>query len=203
MRYTLGQKLYGVHFVTASFVNYMLVNQLYSEPYLYNEDPVVKITLVELLVTEHHKVPSVFDSDSKLDYDGYLLQDKEGKFWSNQYPRASHGQLTCLGDYRFNRYCPSHDAYKEMVSRDELLECHLLTDFVEKVYRFLDNEQNKKGEPKLYENLTKLISDIEEELKKKNLKLKRDTVSFGELPTDPKINIFNIVEIIDDNQRSA
>ena len=90
-----------------------------------------------------------------------------------------------------------------MVSRDELLECHLLTDFVEKVYRFLDNEQNKKGEPKLYENLTKLISDIEEELKKKNLKLKRDTVSFGELPTDPKINIFNIVEIIDDNQRSA
>ena len=203
MRYTLGQKLYGVHFVTASFVNDTFSNQWYSKPYLHTEDPVVKITLVELEVKEHHKVPYEFDTDNKLDFDGYLLQDEKGQLWSNQYPRASYGQISCIGDYRFSRYRPSHDEYTKMADEGGLLECHLLTDFVEEVYRFLDKEEHKKEGPKLYENLTKLISDIEEELKKKNLKLERGTVSFGELPTDPKINIFNIVEMTDDNQRSS
>lgn len=203
MRYALGQKLYGVHFVTASFVNDTFANQWYSKPYLYTEDPVVKITLVELEVKEHHKVPYEFDTDNKLDCDGYLLQDEKGQLWSNQYPRASYGQISCIGDYRFSRYCPSHDEYTKMADEGGLLECHLLTNFVSEVYQFLDKEESKREGPKLYENLTKLISDIEEELKKKNLKLRRDTVSFGELPSDRKIKVFSIVEMTDDNQRSS
>ena len=203
MRYTLGQKLYGVHFVTASLVNDAFSNQWYSKSYLHTEDPVVKITLVELEVKEHHKVPYKFDTDNKLDYDGYLLQDEKGRLWSNQYPRASYGQISCIGDYRFSRYYPSFAEFMKTADKGGILECHLLTDSVEEVYRFLNKEESKKESPKLYENLTKLISDIEEELKKKNLKLERGTVSFGELPTDPKINIFNIVEMSDDNQRGA
>lgn len=202
MRYTLGQKLYGVHFVTASFVNDAYSNQWYSKSYLHTEDPVVKITLVELEVKEHHKVPYKFDTDNKLDCDGYLLQDEKGRLWSNQYPRASYGQISCIGDYRFSLYYPSFAEFMKTVDKGGILECHLLTDSVEEVYRFLNKEESKKESPKLYENLTKLISDIEEELKKKNLKLERGTVSFGELPTDPKINIFNIVEMTDDNQRN-
>jgi len=183
MRYEIGEKLYGVHFLTEKFVNDEFSKQWYSQPYTYSDDPVVKITIVELLVKEHHKVAWEYDEAKELKHDGYLLQDKEGFQWANQYPRASYGQLSTISDSRFTLYHPSPDEYDKLAKQGQMLECHLLTDFIGNVYRFLDKAESQTKAPVLYERLTKLINDIKIELQKLNLEFRREQVSLGELET--------------------
>lgn len=203
MRYEIGEKLYGVHFLTEKFVNDEFSKQWYSQPYTYSDDPVVKITIVELLVKEHHKVAWEYDEAKELKHDGYLLQDKEGFQWANQYPRASYGQLSTISDSRFTLYHPSPDEYDKLAKQGRMLECHLLTDFIGNVYRFLDKTESQTEAPVLYERLTKLINDIKIELQKLNLEFRREQVSLGELETDQKFTVFKIVEMGNDNQRST
>ncbi len=203
MRYETGEKVYGVHFLTEKFVDDEFSKQWYSQPYTYSDDPVVKITIVELLVKEHHKVAWEYDEAKELKHDGYLLQDKEGFQWANQYPRASYGQLSTISDSRFTLYHSSHDEYDKLAKQGRMLECHLLTDFIGNVYRFLDKAESQTEAPVLYERLTKLIDDIKIELQKLNLEFRREQVSLGELETDPKFTVFKIVEMVNDDQRST
>lgn len=203
MRYEIGEKLYGVHFLTEKFADDEFSKQWYSQPYMYSDDPVVKITIVELLVKEHHKVAWEYDEAKELKHDGYLLQDKEGFQWANQYPRASYGQLSTISDSRFTLYHPSPAEYDKLAKQGRMLECHLLTDFIGNVYRFLDKAESQTEAPVLYERLTKLINDIKIELQKLNLEFCREQVSLGELETDRKFTVFKIVEITNDNQRST
>jgi len=199
VRYEIGEKLYGVHFLTEKFVNDEFSKQWYSQPYTYSDDPVVKITIVELLVKEHHKVAWEYDEAKELKHDGYLLQDKEGFQWANQYPRASYGQLSTISDSRFMLYHPSPSEYDKLAKQGQMLECHLLTDFIGNVYRFLDKAESQTEAPVLYERLTKLINDIKIELQKLNLEFRREQVSLGELETDRKFTVFKIVEMGNDD----
>lgn len=102
MRYEIGQKVWVMFaHVTNSRAYPMRV------PYTpWNYGPVIpKVDLIELTVTEHHKVRWDYDNpEDEAKYDGYLLTDEKGGVWANQYPHASYSQTSTAADQAFNRY---------------------------------------------------------------------------------------------------
>lgn len=57
----------------------------------------------EFEVVEHHKVHLDYDGDDKAEptCDGYILKDEFGILYTNQFPRASYGQMSDRGNYIF------------------------------------------------------------------------------------------------------
>lgn len=101
MRYQVGEKIWAVFFHNKSATFYpMFSTWLPTLPYATKEFP--EIEFIELIVTEHHRVPSEWDSkDAEPRYDGFVLTDANGQVWHNQYPYASYGQVSDSNDGRF------------------------------------------------------------------------------------------------------
>lgn len=130
-RFSVGEKLYAIHFAYEGKKDFG-----FGMPYLYDDAPISKINIIELTVTEHHKVRGDFDSDQKKPkYDGFILTDKEGNIWHNQYPRASYGQVSDESDRRFVRHLEDKSQYDTWLKEEIVFECHLLGDVVGKIDR--------------------------------------------------------------------
>lgn len=104
MRYQVNDKLIG-------FFAHNLKNVSYPFPSKYNPNvtsEMPEIVFAELVVKEHHKVPSSWDNKPEPDlvHDGYLLEDKDGVVYRNQYPRASYGQMDDGADGEFTWGAP-------------------------------------------------------------------------------------------------
>ena len=93
-RYSIGEEIYACVFVYNDRIST-------GQPYMYwsNETP-TDIEFIKLTVKEHHKVPGDYDDEVK--YDGYILAADDGTIFTNQYPRASYGQLNDRGDRIFH-----------------------------------------------------------------------------------------------------
>lgn len=77
---------------------------------IFNESTItlLKTTIIELTCIERHVVPVEGSNDS---YDGYVFSNENGDLFHNQYPSASFGQTSDLGnkiawstDGEFNQY---------------------------------------------------------------------------------------------------
>lgn len=95
-RYSIGEVLYAVCFEYKNRRNRFST----SPPFIWGDaETPAAIHFVKLTVTAHHRVPG--DWDDEIKYDGYELVDDKGQVYTNQYPRASYGQLSDEGDRRF------------------------------------------------------------------------------------------------------
>lgn len=88
------------------------------------------VVFKELEVTEHHQVPGEWDDN--LQYDGYILIDREGQRWTNQYPRACYGQVSDTADRVFYRDIPE-DEERDIPSflKDKAPQTRLFTDLID------------------------------------------------------------------------
>lgn len=175
MRYEIGQELVAVHFKTEGDSRN---HSFYSTPFMFfSEQRIEKISLFKLTVKEHHRVAWSEDPGGEKKYDGYLLTDDQGLIWANQYPRAAYGQTTTEQDQRFF----FHGAEGELSRRcdaGEVVECHLLKDWLENTFRFFDYLQKESITPTkdqliLKENLLDLHKRIESQLKEMGLVFER------------------------------
>jgi len=93
-RYSIGEEIYACVFVYSDRIST-------SQPYMMRsiETP-TDIKFIKLTVKEHHKVPGDYDDEVK--YDGYILAADDGTIFTNQYPRASYGQVSDRGDRIFH-----------------------------------------------------------------------------------------------------
>lgn len=76
-------------------------NRSFSPTYVPWVDTLVDIKLEVLTCVDHQKVASSWDNnptDEKRINDGFAFEDRHGRLWSNNYHRASYGQLSCESD---------------------------------------------------------------------------------------------------------
>lgn len=172
MRYQINEILPVIHFEFKG--NSVLENALFKMPYLHYETPVSRINFKLLTVTEHHKVSWEYDEEDKRVHDGYLLRDEAGVTYSNQYPRASYGQVTDTADRRFDLYFGSDQEaeafFKHAHDKNLLVPIyHLMSDVLQdiqkgivEITKILEKEHNESLNTKKVK-LVALIDRISKE----------------------------------------
>jgi len=161
MRYQVGEKLITVFFE----IEGRKLSDWFIMPYLYDMHKVEKVWLKELEVKEHHKVSWEYDTDNKNDCDGYVLKDKDGNTWHNQYPKASYyGQTTSEGDFRFRRSL-SEAVGDEMKNPTEPVDYRLLTQVYDDIYSGIEQLSKKEDPPvQLIQKLTEVKEQLEKQV---------------------------------------
>lgn len=141
-RYSVGEKLYGVCF----HENGKPPMFGGGRPFLYGkEDYPTLIDVVELTVTEHHKVAWDQDPKGEKKYDGYLLKDNKGRIWSNQYPRVSYSQVSDAGDREFSLYSTDEKEMEKWLDSDETTMCTLLVQFYDDLIKGVASFEDRKN----------------------------------------------------------
>lgn len=197
-RYNVGEKILGIAFMFEGEE----FKGFYRTPYIYNAVPVVKTHIIELTVKEHHKVRDEYDShDTEPKYDGFVLTDREGNVWHNQYPYAAYGQLSDTGNRRFRREITSEGEYDELHKQNTVFECHLLTDFVYSLDEGIEHYKKALGECDtrwIKEDLNvklpmmeKLFNDIVEQLSNE---FRKELKKVSILPDLPEITQYVLVD---------
>lgn len=115
MRYQVGQK---VPFIHVGF-NYHKDPDRPNHPrvvgmYIPWRDQLTSLTILHMIVKEHHKVPWDQDDSEELKYDGFIFDDHNGTIWNNQYPRASYGQTTDTADWIVKYPIESLEQYEQL-----------------------------------------------------------------------------------------
>lgn len=102
MRYQIGEQLPVIHVAYKGDTN--RARRVSFSRFFATFNEVERITLNVLTVIEHHKVRSDYDEpDAEPEYDGYILVDREGRRYYNQYPTASYSQTGDSSDRLFKR----------------------------------------------------------------------------------------------------
>lgn len=167
MRFQPNQTLFAVHFghnqdVPRSY-------GFFSMPMMFNDIEPDDINFIKLEVTEHHKVPNVYDAEKKLECDGYLLKDEAGRVFANQYPLASYGQVSDEGNRRFGVHITEKGMLDKLQAENPkvIFEGHLLSDVLERIQRGIKELKEVTGDnaahchekagllEKLYERIVK------------------------------------------------
>ena len=92
-------------------------------PLLFDSIQPEKITLIDLVVKEHHKVNNEFeDADQEKTCDGFVLECEDGKTWHNQFPRASYSQTSDACDRQFNYAISTGDVIDDLISDENRQE---------------------------------------------------------------------------------
>lgn len=135
MRYNVGEVLHTVKLVHER----SNPNRCFFKTYIPRGDerdgPRPTVETIDLTVEEHHKVPWEFGTDTDKNYDGYVLKDAEGNVWHNQYPRASYGQISTEGDYRFDSVrVIGEPVMDKPLENKAYTETKLLTHFLSELY---------------------------------------------------------------------
>lgn len=160
MRYQVGEKLIVAFFKFEGEKGFLW----FSMPYLYHEKQIEQILLKEMEVTEHHKVSWEYDADNKNDHDGYVLKDKDGNIWHNQYPKASYGQTSSEADFRFRRNSNPFGK-KEDIPGYLVMDYRLLTQVYDDIYTGIVELPKRNNPPtQLIEKLTELKERLEKQL---------------------------------------
>lgn len=152
-RYNVGETLYTIAFSDQD--NKTIWGGI---PHLFRVDKDVKFKIVELLVTEHHKVPDHWTPDGEKNNDGFILVDKDSSQWYNQYPTASYGQLSDSADRMFSKVLPLGMDSKEFIQCFPI-ETRLLTDFMKSISEGVkqgdDGSELFAARKQLYEDVVK------------------------------------------------
>jgi hypothetical protein len=124
-RYYPGQELYGIAF---SYESKDMSS--YRAPMLHDTEYPSAIHILKLVVTHHHRVPNEYDDkpNPTLDNDGYLLMDTRDRVFTNQYPRASYGQLSDTGNRVFTEDVKIDFDERFKTEKNDPVEYILITD---------------------------------------------------------------------------
>jgi hypothetical protein len=167
MRFNLEQKLFVVAFDYPELVGKRKF-LTYRQPMLYDDIFPTKCFFKELTVKEHHKVRSEWQEETEeATCDGFILADKEGNRFHNQYPTASYGQVTDTADRRFNLDIQHKGMpFAEYVEKhpDTVYDYHLLSDLLVEIQRGLPllkehNSERSNEKAQLLEQLYKQITE--------------------------------------------
>ena len=156
MRYQIGQVIPVVKFK----VKFPNGNIGWVSWFLPWESEILEISIKNLTVIEHHKVPSSDEPDGEKNYDGFVLKDNEGRIWHNQFPHASYGQISDESNRLFD---PAWD-----VSDDELHEFYnmkLLTEYLAKVQKGINDFSKMEGREKEKESLENHFNEVNAKFK--------------------------------------
>lgn len=91
------------------------------------EDELIGVHVSMLTCKEHHRVPNAWDSQNRLDNDGFIFEDDAGRVWYNQYPRASYGQMSDEADRRVWMHVVDNEAAKAAIDNGAVYEMELAT----------------------------------------------------------------------------
>jgi hypothetical protein len=145
-RYSIGEKIYGISFL---YEYQSGKNNGYRSPFGYDgyHKP-YQIDIVDLIVTEHHKVHSQSDAECKKDYDGYKLKDNKDRIWLNQYPIASpiYGQMMDTGNRMFKLEISSDQEIKKLFDKNEPWEVFLVTSYYQATvsnFEYMSKPENR------------------------------------------------------------
>lgn len=111
-RYSIGEEIYGCVFIYGERASI-------GQPFMmFSQDYPTDIKFIKLTVKEHHKVPGDYDEEVK--YDGYILAADDGTIFTNQYPRASYGQVSDRGDriFRIDFRGKTEEDFKKMFDNE-------------------------------------------------------------------------------------
>jgi hypothetical protein len=178
-RYSVGEKIYGISF---QYESQSGKNRGYRQPFIFGElEKPSQIDIVELTVTEHHKVSSDWDEQDKKNYDGYKLQDDKGQVWHNQYPTASYGQTTDTADRMFEIHVTDRCEIEKLLKGTEPWQVYSVTSLYTDIARGVDelvkpDNRRKTDDEAWYDKrlelLKELKSDIENKMKELGLVFK-------------------------------
>lgn len=137
MRYHVDQTLFAVQFGFASDRVRGRHIKTFRLPVLHDDEMPETFNFIELKVAEHHKVHDEFSS--RLDapqLDGYLLKDKDGVVYANQYPVAAYQQTSDSANRRFRLYNREDSVIESLLTNpNSIYEYNLLTDVLEDMQR--------------------------------------------------------------------
>lgn len=157
MRYQIGEKILAIGFyhesdkATKTLIN--SIGYVVASP-----DLEWKFKIIELEVTEHHKVPVSYYENEGNTADGYVLKSGDLVF-HNQYPTASYGQLSDAANRVFSlKFEPG--TLKDQVEKHIVLRYTLLSE----QYEFLRNDIHRDREPAVVEQLARLVKEIDQEI---------------------------------------
>lgn len=97
-RYAIGEEIYACSLIYETHPRPSI-----QKPFVFDDEAPCDIKFNKFTVVEHHRVPSVYAQNEELEHDGYVLYDDNGVRFTNQYPRASYGQLSDIRDRVFTR----------------------------------------------------------------------------------------------------
>lgn len=146
-RYSIGEVLTTIQFKT----RYDLDTFSFDRYEFFTDDTKKmykpQFEIIQLTVTEHHKVSSQWDTENNLDYDGFKLVDSRNLVWHNQFPKASYGQVTDTQDQIFKRIDKLPEEKDDPIHLNYPAKTRLVTDYLDflkrNVNRF-DFEQSKR-----------------------------------------------------------
>lgn len=163
MRYNVGETTYFI------YIDFEPSKPRFGNMYFPWEDKLNSLTVLPFVCKEHHRVAGDWDDEVK--YDGYIFSDTEGNDWTNQYPRASYGQLSDDNNWRL---WPTE---RSDIKDKPFLHYTDISIFLENVLRGIkelkkrSTDVNEKDDPKWLinaaESLQKLFDDINNILKEK------------------------------------
>lgn len=171
MRFQPNQILFAVHF--GHNKDLPKTYGFFSMPMMFNDVEPDDINFIKLTVTEHHKVPNVYDPEKKPECDGYLLKDEAGRVFANQYPLASYGQISDEGNRRFGVHITEKGILDKLQAENPkvIFEGHLLSDVLERIQRGIKELKEVTGDnaahchekagllEKLYDRIVKEFSE--------------------------------------------
>lgn len=99
MRYNLNEDIFVISFYKTTETENKNLFFLPSVNDIYNDN--ISFSLRKIYPTQHIKVAWDYDPNNEKEYDGYILKDKEGNDFSNQFPFASYSQTSNDCDYLF------------------------------------------------------------------------------------------------------
>lgn len=130
MRYQIGEKLFVLGFYhdgtkkTPSI--WSSLGAVIAQPELS-----WSFKIIELTVTEHHKVPWDQDPEGKKECDGYILKDKDGVVYDNQYPAASYGQTSDFANRVFTVHLENYtsEGLREYLEKHKVVRYVLVQEY--------------------------------------------------------------------------
>lgn len=161
MRYKLGEKLLVLGFYHNSPLKapsvWSTLGSVVAQPELGWQ-----IKIIELTVTEHHKVAWDQDPDGEKKYDGFILTDSKGMVYYNQYPHASYGQTTDLADRVFKVRL---EAFSEEDLQLYFKEYQVVRyTRIDEFYEPMKNWEKNGFDPTRSEQVKAMVRDIDAEL---------------------------------------
>lgn len=181
MRYTTGQEYLFIRFTVSGMHpidQQEMPNPIESiSPWL-NKDVTNKVEIKRLVCLEHHKVPCEFDPDGEKKYDGFRFAcPKETgsiTFWDNQFPHASYGQTSDIG----NRIVTSAEMSEDNKSINAVHEFYDLQDCVEELWKHCV-KPNSYSDTISIEQARKVLLDIESLLEDEEMAFKVEERKFA------------------------
>ena len=162
-RYSVGEELFVIHFTISN----SRVSELFSAPLRFWNEDVSNITIKKLTVTEHHRVLHDYaKEDEAPTCDGFILKDEDGAIWTNQYPRASYGQISDAADRLFWK-----DGYKFVGSErlnDVIIpaDMRLLTDYMWSLHEGIVKLPDDSLTPARQDLFARVVKQLKDEFNK-------------------------------------